>query len=217
MENYDTYKAHNFITNFINENKDHKFFIFIGGDHSITYATFKALKSVYNNLFLINIDKHFDIRDWSIDNISSGCSFSRLLDEKIISPSDLLEIGILEFYNNEKLLQKAEHYGFEYIRMMELKKNFDKFLELFKKKIECVEYIYLSFDIDVMDISVCPGSSANSPFGLNSYEVIKIFDLILETKKLIAIDIVEVNPIFDFDDMTSKFCAFLIAYILNQL
>lgn len=152
-----------------------------------------------------------------MDNISSGCSFSRLLDENIISPSELLEIGILEFYNNEKLIEKSKHYGFEYIGMLDLKKNFDKFLALLKKKIENVEFIYLSFDIDVMDISVCPGSSANSPFGLNSYEAVKIFDLILETKKLIAFDIVEVNPIFDFDDMTSKFCAFLIAYVLNQL
>ncbi|MEO0202590.1 MAG: arginase family protein [candidate division WOR-3 bacterium] len=215
LESFDITRAHQEIFNFIKKNQNYEFYIFIGGDHSITYVIFKALN--FKNCLIINLDKHFDIRDWSLDNISSGTSFSRLLDEKIIKPEQLIEIGILDFYNSEYLFQKARNYGFDFIRMLDLKSNFKSSAKKIIDKISNFESIYLSIDIDVMDNSICPGSSASSPFGLKQEEIIRIIDLILKTKKLKALDIVETNPLVDFDDMTSKFSSFLLAYIISRI
>ncbi|MEO0144574.1 MAG: arginase family protein [candidate division WOR-3 bacterium] len=217
LENFDTYKAHQEIYNFIKKHLNYEFYVFIGGDHSITYATFKAINSTLKNPLIINIDKHFDIRDWSFDNISSGTSFSRLLDEKIIEPKQLIEIGIMDFYNSDYLFQKAKNYGFEFIKMLEIKKNFKDVIKKIEEKMKNFDSIYLSIDIDVMDSSICPGSSASSPFGLRQEEIFEIIDLIISSKKLKALDIVETNPLVDFDDNTSKFSALILAYIISQI
>ncbi len=168
-------------------------------------------------MLVINLDKHFDIRDWSIDNISSGTSFSRLLDEEIIRADELIEIGILDFHNSESLFKKARRYGFRFIKMFEIKRKLNESLKLLEEILAKFDSVYLSLDIDVMDASICPGSSASSPFGLNYEEILRIIDTILKTKKLKALDIVEVNPLVDFDDITSKFSAFILAYIISQI
>lgn len=209
--------AHEKITETILKNFKYNFYVFIGGDHSITYATFKAIKHHFENILLINIDKHFDIRDWSKDNISSGSSFSRLLDEGIIKANELLEIGILEFFNSDYLFEKLKRYGFEYIKMFEIKENIDGVLNRIEKKLEAFKNIYLSIDIDVIDASICPGSSASSHFGLYQEELLKILNTIINSRKLIALDVVEVNPLVDFNDMSSRFSSLLLSYLINQI
>lgn len=152
-----------------------------------------------------------------MNNISSGSSFSRLLDEKIIKPNELLEIGILEFFNSAYLFEKSKEYGFEYIRMFEIKEDIQRVLHRIEKKLESFKNIYLSIDIDVMDASICPGSSASSHFGLNQEELLKILNIIINSKKVIALDIVEVNPLVDLNDMTSKFSSLLLSYLISQI
>lgn len=64
-----------------------------------------------------------------------------------------------------------------------------------------VEKIYFTLDIDVLDSAFAPGSGANEPGGISTYQ---LFKFVKEVAPYVdAIDIVEVNPMTDYRNMTS--------------
>jgi formiminoglutamase len=61
--------------------------------------------------------------------------------------------------------------------------------------------------MDVVAVSAAPGVSATAPFGLDPTEVRTLIDMIYQTGKVASFDVVETNPNFDIDAMTSKLAA----------
>jgi arginase family enzyme len=53
--------------------------------------------------------------------------------------------------------------------------------------------IYISFDIDVYDIPYVPCTGTPEPFGLDPFQVLKLFKAISQSAHLIGMDIVEVG------------------------
>ncbi len=215
----DTFKAHERITRWIVEVADRERFpIFIGGDHSITYATVRAVKKIWNAdpMLIINVDAHFDLRAWSEDNISSGTPFRRLIDDGIIRANELVEIGIKPMYNPPELLDIAERFGIKYFTMDRIREiGISKLIDEISSIVEGYEHMYVSLDIDAVDQSICPGSSASSPYGLNTDEVISLIDFFKSSGKLVAFDLVEVSPPWDVQDATSKFSAFILGRLME--
>jgi formiminoglutamase len=82
---------------------------------------------------------------------------------------------------------------------------------------EDVDYIYTTIDLDGFSSAYAPGVSAASPMGFSPAIVLESLKLILESKKLVGIDVVELNPDFDRDNQTAKLAASLIHYTLQSL
>ena len=72
------------------------------------------------------------------------------------------------------------------------------------------DHIYVSIDLDGFSSSHAPGVSAPSPFGFSTDFFKHVFKYILKTKKVIAIDVVELNPIYDNDSITAKLASQII-------
>ena len=73
---------------------------------------------------------------------------------------------------------------------------------------EATSHIYLTVDIDVLDSAFAPGSGANEPGGISSWQLLH---LVRSVAPLVdAMDIVEVNPLTDYRDMTSAVAARLV-------
>ena len=66
---------------------------------------------------------------------------------------------------------------------------------------------YLSIDIDVVDAAVAPGTGYPEPGGISARELISSVQRIKRLKNLQRIDIVEVNPEKDVQDLTVKLAA----------
>lgn len=91
--------------------------------------------------------------------------------------------------------------------------------EVAKKALEVAsrgtDHIYMSVDIDVLDSAFAPGSGANEPGGLTSYQLFKFVKLV--APYIDAIDIVEVNPLMDYNNMTSIVASkLLFDYIISN-
>ncbi|EHK99670.1 putative agmatinase 2 [Glarea lozoyensis 74030] len=69
-------------------------------------------------------------------------------------------------------------------------------IEAIIKRIGTTLPVYLSFDIDVLDPSVCPGTGTPESGGWTSREVIKILRG-LESLNVVGADILEVAPAYD--------------------
>jgi agmatinase len=67
--------------------------------------------------------------------------------------------------------------------------------------------VYVSVDIDSIDQSEAPGTSVPNVNGLRGGEVIDAVFAIARSTEIVGFDIVEVNPLLDRDDMTSRLAA----------
>lgn len=65
-------------------------------------------------------------------------------------------------------------------------------------KLSHCEVLYISFDVDSMDCDLISyGTGTLVAKGFDQYEVIAIMDQIIKTKKVVCIEVVEVNPLLD--------------------
>jgi formiminoglutamase len=79
-----------------------------------------------------------------------------------------------------------------------------------------VDALYLSVDLDGFSSAFAPGVSAPSPMGFDPEVAFKVFDLLGKSKKLISLDVVELNPTYDQDQATARLAARCVEYVLRK-
>lgn len=166
--------------------KSNKFPILLGGEHTISRGAFTACKKFYDDVCIVQIDAHADLRkEYLGDPYSHACAMRGALDNNI----NLIQVGI-------RSLCKEEHNT--------IKQNADKITTFFsdqngiktKKVIKSIKNknVYLTIDLDGFDPSVFPHLGTPEPGGLSWYKGLKIIQSIFENFNVIGADIVELAP-----------------------
>lgn len=194
--------------------------VLLGGGHDLAYAhgkgALKFVKEKGEKLGVINLDAHFDLRPLVKDKGHSGSPFFQLAQE---FPEDFhyLALGIQRAANPKSLFETAEKLKARYIVMEEFRlHNWEFIEEQIIWFIDSVDKIYLSIDMDGFSSAFAPGVSAPSPMGFNPQIAFKVFELIVKSKKLISLDVVELNPQFDQDNATARLAARAVEYIVRK-
>jgi len=162
--------------------------VFIGGDHSISYPIVKSLFEHEEVAKVIVIDAHADFRDsYKNNKFSNACVMRRIAE--LIGFENILEIGLRSSSEAEYALIKDR------IRIcdvgMLIEKGVDGILNEIKGD---KKKTYLSIDIDVLDPSIAPGVDNPEPCGISLECLISLVRGILKSEKVVASDVVEVNP-----------------------
>lgn len=76
--------------------------------------------------------------------------------------------------------------------------------------------IHVSFDVDACDPSIAPGVGTPVKGGLNYREAHMLMEMVADSGKLRALDLVEVNPILDVQNTTAQLAAELALSALGQ-
>ena len=76
--------------------------------------------------------------------------------------------------------------------------------------------LHVSFDVDVCDPSIAPGVGTPVKGGLDYREAHMVMEMIADSQRLIALDIVEVNPILDAQNQTAVLAVELAASVFGQ-
>lgn len=174
--------------------------IFLGGDHSVTYPILQVVASHHPKLSILHLDAHSDLYDELDGNrLSHACPFARIMEDGLAQ--SLTQVGIRTLNKHQK--EQAEKFIVDIIPMNKWTDDLTVNLE---------GPVYLSLDIDVLDPAFAPGISHYEPGGATTRQVI---DFIQRHKHLniVAADIVEYNPVRDVNDMT----AFVAAKFLKEL
>ncbi len=67
----------------------------MGGDHTLSYPILRAIKEKYGAVGLIQVDSHLDLdREMMGEPIAHGTPFRRALDEGLIDPTKMFQIGL---------------------------------------------------------------------------------------------------------------------------
>ena len=76
-------------------------------------------------------------------------------------------------------------------------------LQKLQEKFSHYDALYLTIDIDVLDPAFAPGTGTPVSGGLTSIQLIQLFKQMLRTLPIRAMDIVEVAPPLDVNDIPS--------------
>ncbi len=194
----------------------------IGGGHDIAYAHFKGIKDFLkeksqNKIGIINFDAHFDLRPVE-EKPNSGTPFYQILSEaKADSRAvDYLAIGIQGQSNTQELFEIAQQYDVKYIMQEECESFDDSLKSKLESFIAAQDYLYITIDLDGFSSAYVSGVSAPSPLGFSPQFVFKALEFLLESKKVISLDIAELNPVFDQNQLTANLAARLVDFVVNK-
>jgi formimidoylglutamase len=196
----------------------------IGGDHSIAYPCLRGVVGALGGqrrLGIIHFDAHHDLRAAHLGAESSGVPFRKALETlpEAVRGQNLVQIGIAEFCNSPKLADYARAQGVTVIPGRGLRH--DGMRDAVAKALaiagDGTDAIYVSVDIDCIDQAQAPGTAAPNPFGLDLRDVQEALRRIAAHPKVTGMDLVEISPAYDRDDMTGRAGASLVLSFLCGL
>ncbi|WP_238784092.1 agmatinase [Blattabacterium cuenoti] len=160
-----------------------KFLTFIGGDHSISIGSIRALGEKYTNLSILHMDAHTDLRPvYKGSPYNHACSMYEASQKYPLIQIGIRSMDIIE----KKYIQKGNIFY-----MHEIYHN-DLWMKNAIHKLS--ENVFISIDIDVFDPSIAPSTGTPEPGGLSWYTALKFFKKVFKKKNVIGFDIVELLP-----------------------
>lgn len=163
--------------------KDDKFLVTIGGNHCVPIGSCKAYAEKYENLSVLQIDAHSDMRESYQGNAySHACAMARM---KEYAKPVMVGIRSMDTSELENVKGRDVFYA-SYIR-----KNPTWIKEVVNA---LTDHVYLTIDLDGFDPSIMPATGTPEPGGLYWYETLDLFEEVIKNKKLVGFDVVELCP-----------------------
>jgi agmatinase len=160
-----------------------KFSIILGGEHSIAIGAVKGIKSFYNDLTVLQLDAHSDLRDqYQGSKYNHACTMARIKEELPI-----VQVGIRSMDISEK-----KHV--ENNRIFYAKDIYNSFGWIEKAISLLTNNVYITIDLDIFDPSIMPSTGTPEPGGLDWYTVLKLLKEVCIKKNLVGFDICELCP-----------------------
>ena len=173
---------------------DGKRVVLLGGDHSVPFGFLQQLGTCSADWGILHLDAHFDYRRAYQGLHFSHASIMWQTMTQIKAVRKIVHVGIRDFcaaeYDFMRSLQARAAVFFDY--------------ELYRRGFAAVvddiiarlpAQVYISFDIDALDPSLCPHTGTPVPGGLSYNDVLLLFEkLHASGKQVIGADLCEVVP-----------------------
>lgn len=188
-----------------------------GGDHLGTLPVLRGI-ATDTPMAMIQFDSHSDTNDTYFgDNpYTHGTPFRRAIEEGILDPKRIIQIGIRGSLYSVHDLDWAHEQG---IRIIEIEEYFDVGPDAVVREIHRVvgdTPTYVTFDVDALDPVYAPGTGTPEIGGFTTPEAQKMIRG-LRGLNLVGADVMEVSPPFDVGGITSLTGATLMFELLCVL
>ncbi len=161
-----------------------KFLTFFGGEHSISIGIIRAYYEHYNNLTVVQLDAHADLRPsyggtpynhaCAVYDASKNCN----LIQVGIRSMDVAEKENMDLYKTflgDEIRAGGDSWMNESIKLM-------------------TDDVYITLDLDVLDPSIMPSTGTPEPNGMDWHTITSYLKEIFSTKNVVGFDIVELAP-----------------------
>lgn len=199
------------------EISEKRFPLIVGGDHSMAIGTLAGLAQT-GPYGVIWVDAHADLNTGETSpsgNIhgmplaaAMGMGDVRLTEvggrDPKLSPGHLVYIALRDIDEGE--MNEINRLGIKVITVEEVRTRGVDFImqEALSYLRERVDRFYISFDMDSLDASLVPGTGTPVDGGLTEVEAKAILKEAMQAEDLVAVELVELNPALDRDDMTAQ-------------
>ena len=172
------------ITDIINADKIP---VTIGGEHSITFGVIKALHAKYDDLSVLQLDAHADLRQEYQGTIWSHACVMRRISELGIN---IVQAGIRSLSKDEAGFISSARNIHTYYAADIIDKN-----DWMEDAISHLsDNVYITIDVDAFDPAYVPATGTPEPGGMNWYQVTKFLSRVFQRKKIVGFDAVELCP-----------------------
>ena len=167
------------------------FLLTLGGEHALTTGPYRAAAEVHDDLAIVGIDAHLDLRDtYEGTPWSHACVLRRIVDE--FSPR-VLWVGARSLAAEERDFLKTEpaiDVRWAHAIAEEPDRSWiDRAIAPLPEK------VYLTIDVDGLDPSIIPGTGTPEPGGLDYRTVLAFVRALAAQRTIVAADVVELAPI----------------------
>ncbi len=166
---------------------DDKFVISLGAEHTVTFGFVKSHAKKFGDISVLQIDAHSDLRDAYHGNPYSHASVMARVHELGLN---IVQVGIRAQCREESELIKASS-NIHTFYAHQIRSN-PLWMEAAIAALG--EKVYITIDADGFDPSVIPCVGTAEPNGLFWNETIEFLRKVIQTKKVVGFDVVEVAP-----------------------
>ncbi|WP_406024683.1 agmatinase [Winogradskyella sp.] len=179
--------------------KKNKFVTVFGGEHSISIGTIRAFNEMFDDLTVLHIDAHADLRE---SYEGSSCNHACAVYEAS-QTTNLIQVGIRSMDILEKTVMDEDKTYFAH-EMAEDDSWMDAAID------QMTDNVFITFDLDAFDPSIMPSTGTPEPGGLLYYETLEFLKQVFEEKNVVGFDIVELCP--NKNEKSSDFLAAKLYY-----
>jgi len=168
----------------------------LGGDHSVPLGYMRALAKKYPKYSILHLDAHTDIRK-AYEGFEYSHASIQYNASKIASVDRIVMAGIRDYSEQEAERIKESKGRIAFFGDREIKRklfegrSWQKICRDMVNKLS--KNVYVSFDIDVLNPSLCPNTGTPVPGGFDADQVFYLLETILKSgRKIIGFDLCEV-------------------------
>lgn len=178
-----------------------KLFTLFGGEHSVSIGSIRAVGEKYENLTVLQLDAHTDLRPEFHGSTSNHACAVFEANQKY----NLVQVGIRSCDVEEmQYVPKGQCFWAH-----EIAEN-PNWIEDVLSKVS--GNVYITIDLDAFDPSIAPSTGTPEPGGLAWYPTLKLLKKVFEKCNVVAFDIVEL-----MDSANPKPTAFLAAKLYYKM
>jgi agmatinase len=180
--------------------------VIIGGDHSLTAPVVEAVaETIDESVVVVQFDAHTDLAEWVPESTHHhGNVMRRMLHT--CEKAELLQLGIRGFAGN--LDDDVRRKTFS-------QASIDDDIETVLSNLPSGRRCYLTIDTDVLDPAFAPGTGTPVPMGMHPRQLLQIAERLVVQNQIVGLDIVELCPSEDRNDMTSSLMFHLLMNVLG--
>jgi agmatinase len=173
-------EVHQVTKKYINKNK---FVTLFGGEHTISIGTIRAFNECFDNLTVLQIDAHADLRDqYQGTQYNHACAVF-----EANQTTNLVQVGIRSMDISEKRRMNLDKVFFAHDMALN---------EFWMDDVidQLTQNVFITFDLDAIDPSLLPSTGTPEPGGLFYYETLEFLKRVFKEKNVVGFDMVELCP-----------------------
>jgi agmatinase len=171
----------------------------VGGDHSVPFGAIRAVAEKHPGVGVLHLDAHLDLRNAYEGFTWSHASIMFNVASRLPGVAKIVQVGIRDFGEKELDFARASNGRVE--------PHFD--VAMARERLEGITFsaqvkrivaslpreVYLSYDIDGLDPTLCPGTGTPVPGGLSFQEACYLTAEVARSgRRIVGLDLNEVSP-----------------------
>jgi arginase family enzyme len=191
----------------------HALTLVVGGNNAITRPALLGLGGDLEEIGLITLDAHFDMRD-TAEGLSNGNPVRALLEDGLPG-ANIAQVGIAPFANSRTMHEDAVDAGNLVVTMGDIREHgIDWAVTHALDHVAHCDALVIDCDIDVIDRSQFPAAPGARPGGMAAHDFFRAVRRLAADPRVRVIDLTEWDPPLDPTDLSALTAARWVAECL---
>jgi len=189
---------------------EEKFPVILGGEHSVSIGSIRAIAKNVKHLSILQLDAHCDLRNEYKGSRYNHACFGR----RVLELAPIVQVGVRSLSEEENAF--LPHPKVRIINAYDIQKDKD----WMRKACEALsENVYVTIDLDVFDPSIVSSTGTPEPGGIGWYDMIGLLNMLTKKRRVVGFDVVELCPTKGQqapDFLAAKLVYKFLGYIFNK-